>query len=365
MMDLGGMSAAESNTKLNLGKNNRVKVVALDFELLTKSIQQISMDDALKVGAVPSLSSRSQGPLVSLGKVQPDISMIQNIANLLNVKLNDTSSKSSADSGTMFVQKKKSWLQQGEDDLSRLTGNTDSDSNSGTEIATSQSANVSNHSPFQVDIRAKYASKLKNKVQGGLAGVEVMKSQQQEMLKGGDAAGHLVARSIAAAQTVSSRGNKWLAKTGVGTLLTFLDKRCISIALLPPPQIMTEKEKDQTMEDMLQLTRQLPNIHFDTLVSGITKDPQVNSEKAPYIILDYISNQYQDVKTTEIMVVSDHDAMLRQARNGSMITCRVRPKHAPRGSVTTSYTVESINEVQNVVNDLCGISFNTVFSSRS
>lgn len=387
MMDMGGVASAESNTKLNLGKNNRVTVVALDFALLTQSIQNSvisSHSDSNNSSVVGEGSNNNTSNRIehhTIGKVQPDISMVQNFARLLNVTLNDGDERLSTSNHTKRKGKER-------DDMSLLLGTNQNESDSGKEDRTVGSSSLPN-----MDIRAKYAQKLKDKIQGGLAGVDSAKFHKEETLAKGDAAGHLVARSIAASQTVATSGSKWLATTGAGTLLTFLDKRCLSIALLPPPTFVSQEEKDSTIKSMQELTQQLPNVKFDVLLSCVTgmDSSQDNDDtsstikqgtpasagaaigsgsgdrgrgEATKILIHRLLQEKHDIPTTKILVVSDQDAYLRQARDCGMLTCRVRPKNAPRGNVTTSYTVERISEVQNAVNDLIGISFNTVFSSR-
>ena len=62
------------------------------------------------------------------------------------------------------------------------------------------------------------------------------------------------------------------------------------------------------------------------------------------------------------IVVSDRDDYLGSAKELGVFTCRVRKKNAPRGNITTNYTVEMVKEVEDVVNELNGISYNTVFN---
>jgi hypothetical protein len=354
MMDMGGVAAAESNTKLNLGKNNRVKVVALDFELLTQSIQSSIQSHSDERNSSNTLDIRR---IEKLGEVQPNISMVQNFAKMLNVTLNGEEERS----GRNKKEEEK-------DDLSLLLGTTNR-KQSNSEKENEAKSNSAVGSLPNMDIRAKYAQKLKDKIQGGLAGVDSAKFQKEEILAKGDAAGHLVARSIAASQTVATSGSKWLATTGAGTLLTFLDKRCLSIALLPPPRIVSQEEKDSTTKSMQELTRQLPYVKFDVLLPSVTgMDQQFETEQglkqAPEILIRRLLQEHHETPSTKILVVSNQDAYLRQARDCGMLTCRIRPANAPRGNVTTSYTVERMSEVQNAVNDLIGISYNTVFSSR-
>ena len=120
---------------------------------------------------------------------------------------------------------------------------------------------------------------------------------------------------------------------------------------------------------MQELTQQLPNVKFDVLLHSVTgmdldETEQEGPGQAPNILIKRLIQKSYDTPSVQIFVISDQDAYLLQARDSGMLTCRVRPKNAPRGNVTTSYTVESISDVQNAVNDLIGISFNTVFSSR-
>jgi hypothetical protein len=353
MMDMGGVAAADSsNTKLNLGKNNRVKLVALDFALLTQSIQS-SMSHSNKRNSSAVVETRG---IEKLGQVQPDISMVQSFAKMLNVTLNG---EERTNNNTKEEEK---------DDLSLLLGINQKQPNSLGKENQIKPKTVGSSLP-NMDIRAKYALKLKDKIQGGLAGVDSAKFHKEESLAKGDAAGHLIARSIAASQTVSTSGSKWLAATGAGTLLTFLDKRCISIALLPPPRFVSQEEKESMIQSMQELTQQLPNVKFDVLLHSVTgmdldETEQEGPGQAPNILIKRLIQQSYDTPSVQILVISDQDAYLRQARDSGMLTCRVRPKNAPRGNVTTSYTVESISDVQNAVNDLIGISFNTVFSSR-
>ena len=353
MMDMGGVAAAESNTKLNLGKNNRVKVVALDFELLTQSIQSSIQSHSNEKSSSNTLESRK---IEKLGEVQPNISMVQNFAKLLNVTLNGEE------------RSNRNKKEEEKDDLSLLLGTTNP-KQSNAEKEKEAKSNTAVGSLPNMDIRVKYAQKLKDKIQGGLAGVDSAKFQKEEILAKGDAAGHLVARSIAASQTVATSGSKWLATTGAGTLLTFLDKRCLSIALLPPPRLVSQEEKDSTTKSMQELTRQLPYVKFDVLLPSVTEmDQQCETDQglkqAPEILIQRLLQEHHETPSTKILVISDQDAYLRQARDCGMLTCRIRPTNAPRGNVTTSYTVESMSEVQNAVNDLIGISYNTVFSSR-
>ena len=61
--------------------------------------------------------------------------------------------------------------------------------------------------------------------------------------------------------------------------------------------------------------------------------------------------------------MSDQDNLLKAARDSGMITCRIRPKNARRGNISAHYTVEDVLQVQDVVNEMNGISFNAVLNA--
>ena len=288
----------------------------------------------------------------------PNVGMITNMAKLLNVDLGGT------------IGRKK---EEDEDDLSRLTsaGAASSRRPSAPANVRPEEDEIGSHilsklpnpsttaastkAPPVTDPCAKYADKLRKRLDGGLAGVENMKVQQEEALQRGDAAGHWAARKIAAAQPVagSTKGSKWLAATGTGNLLVYLTNRSMKIALLPVPDNADEESNDATARRMDEMEAQLPQVRFDLLV----KEGQLS----PSDILGQVQDN-AGVPSESLLVVSDRDDFLREAKQKGYYTCRIRPKNAPRGNVTTNYTVSEIKEVEDVCNELNGISFNTVFS---
>jgi len=112
------------------------------------------------------------------------------------------------------------------------------------------------------------------------------------------------------------------------------------------------------MED---LTRQLPNVKFDLLLEGSRHAGVTNDDVAKEILKKVTDELGSEPIST--LVISDRDGYLRSARDIGMFTCRVRRKNAPRGNVTTNYNAEDVSEVEEVVNDLNGISYNAVFSN--
>ena len=373
MMDLGGVSAADvgSKSRIDTGKNNKIRAVALDFDLLIRNLDAQKAQAGGGSGGLPSAKTIS-GQTTSTGgaasikaAATPNTGVIENMAKLLNVDLGGTIGRKKDDDET--------------DDLSRLTGGGGttprnpsapagfqpeedaignsilsglSSSLSSSKPEAPKTAIASTKAPPLSDPRAKYADKLRKKLDGGLAGVENMKAQQEDALKRGDAAGHLVARKIASSQPVGT-GSKWLAATGTGNLLVFLTNRSMKIVLLPVPQNTDKESNDAAARRMDDLEQQLPQVRFDLLV----KDGHLS----PSDILSNIQDK-TDVSSGSILVVSDRDDYLREAKERGHYTCRIRPKNAPRGNVTTNYTVSEVKEVEDVCNELNGISFNTVFS---
>ena len=331
MMDMGGVPSATAKTKLDMGKNNKIRAVALDFDLITRSIESHRLQDLKnktekEKEEEAKAEANAQKVQASLGDVKPRTDVVSSIADLLGIKMG-------GDDGPRVkipVEIEKSEEQKALDMRERLTN----------------------------DIRVKYAKKLRDRVDGGLAGVDVAKGKREEMLTKGDAGGHFAARSLAAANTVSTSGSKWLATTGTGNLLSFLSKRSMMITLLPSPRKMTLGEQETIRRDMESLTRQLPSIKFDLLLDGVTE----SREDRAGLILGKITDELETEPLTTL-VVSDQDAYLKSARDLGFYTCRVRRQNAPRGNITANYTSESVEEVQDVVNELVGLSFNTVFSS--
>ena len=332
MLDMGGVSAADTANamKINVGKNSKLQVIALDFDLISRSID--AMKEEQKDGRVklPEENGRKAKDIL------PDVNRVENIANLLNVKLG-------GERTPLKVDVK-------EDDLSRLTGS----GNRETEVKEKEEMAT----PL-MDIRAKYAKKLRSKVDGGIAGLENMKNQRDDALQKGDAAGHLYARKVAASKSVSTSGSKWIATSGLGKLLDFLNGRSMKICLLPSPHNHSENSWALEKSSMEDLKKQLPHVDFSICMEN---ESGKETSLGPNDLLESITSTLKS-KSLSTIVVSDKDIFLRSAREKGMYTCRVRQKNQPRGNVTTDYTVETVKEVEDVVNEVNGISFNSVFSS--
>jgi len=352
MLDMGGVSPVGPEARINLGKNNRVRAVCLDFNLITRSLeerrkqaeQQTQADSRTSTGTTTS-SNLSASPV----KVKPDVSLVNQFANLLNIKLGGTNSN---------VPNRKE-----DDDLSLLLGspgkeNTKPDSNR---------TPVSVKAPPHMDIRDKYAAKLRSKIDGGVAGLQLANAEKDDNAPRGDASLHLAARNLISTEGIDSSKSKsrWLATSGVGKLLSFLSSRSMHIALLPMPSTDTkpisDEDVEQTRREMSDLAKQLPHVHFDVTIPDGRRRGDVGKSNvdAAVDVLNTVSTKLEGVQPIKLVVVSDRDDYLLAARDKGMYTCRVRPANKRRASFTVNYDVDEVSDVQDIVNEINGISFNS------
>jgi hypothetical protein len=347
MLDMGGAPSANSDNSLtrtvNASKNSRIQAVALDFQTL------LNMNDGGKAALTVGLSStnlakqenrESSSPATT---VAPDADRVQQLASLLNVDLGS----SPKDNGTAATEVASS-----------------ASASASKQWKNTLEANLKDHDPSANDIRAKYAAKLK----GGLVGIELAKSEVGETLSPGDAAGHLAARKIAIMDGAmngnnnsNNVANRWLPSQAAAQLLTLLTHRSIRIVLLPT---LESKNKTTTVEGesktMQNFKDQLPNIVIDKIISKFEDDGDI-SNGIEGALRSGIVDEFE-LDPTKVLLVSKSDPYLKAARDMGMNICRVRPKNARLGSITPHYTVQTIGEVQDVVNEINGISFNTVLN---
>ena len=264
MLDMGGVGQAAVTKQINVGKNNKVRAIALDFNLITRSIEErraLAEKENENRSNVQNTNSINSAKAAAQTPIQPDTSVVQNMANLLGIKLGDSSPHTN--------QTKK----HDNDDLSGILG--------GPEISIiesnqqQKSKESTRKAPPNTDIRSKYAAKLRNKIEGGVAGLELAKSEKEDTLTRGDASIHLAARNLisaegAAGSSATSSSSRWLATTGVGKLLSYINGRSMQIALLPMPSTPSLPQSDedvkQALDEMTNLTNQLPKVNFDVLI---------------------------------------------------------------------------------------------------
>lgn len=346
MMDMGGVPLIGVDTHIDVGKNNKVMAVALDFHLITRSIEERRQRALAEEEEISGNSriKKLQNSTSAIPPVQPDTSFVEKMANLLNINLGGDPTKDPT----------------GKDDLSAISGNSDTSNKSALKSVTSP----------HMDIRSKYASKLRNRIDGGVAGLDLAKSEKEDTIQRGDASIHLAARDLISTEgmqgTANTSSTRWLATTGVGKLLSFVGARSMQIALLPLPSTSTHPLTDdcveQTRKEMESITKQLPNIKFNLLVSdgrerGVGIDG-ANDTAAEHVVAHVLS-KIDTVPPLKFLVVSDRDDYLGAARDSGMFTCRIRPKNKRRGNITTNYNVEDVGSVVDVINEINGISFNS------
>lgn len=362
MMDLGGVGQAAVTKKINVGKNNKVRAICLDFHLITRSIEERralaekEIENGRIQNSIENAASKSESS--SADTIQPDTSVIQSFANMLGVQLGGL--------GDSINHKTKQ-----QDDLSGILGN-DYKSEPEQKVTTPKKVitPLSSHS----DIRSKYSQKLRNKIEGGVAGLDLANSEREGTLKKGDASMHLTARNLISAEGAagsSTSSSRWLATTGVGKLLSFVDGRSMQIVLLPLPSTPSMPQSDEdvkrTLEEMTSLTRQLPNVNFDLLIADGRRRGQVVTEgqndNAAQDVLANVLSKMDTVDPIQFVLVSDRDDYLGAGRDLGMFTARVRPKNKRRG-LTTNYNVDDVGSVQEVINDINGVSFNSALKAK-
>ncbi|KAL3907261.1 MAG: hypothetical protein SGILL_008944 [Bacillariaceae sp.] len=261
MLDMGGAPTAANDRAMlrtvNASKNSKLQAVAFDFEILIRETGPLGSSPSTVVSESSS-SPTADMPTSKLNtRPQVDTDRINQVASLLNVDM---------DSNQAFKNPYKEPTLTSSSLSSKLLGDAGSSGAAPPTEATSTSSQSSttnsssiNKNPLE-DVRAKYAKKLK----GGLAGIELAKSQVEDTLSKGDASGHLAARKIAVQQPTtakSNRGTKWMANFGASKLLAYLTHRSIRIALLPSPKSVGNAERQEQEQDhMHDLATQLKDV---------------------------------------------------------------------------------------------------------
>mmetsp|Transcript_657 Transcript_657/g.1034 ORF Transcript_657/g.1034 Transcript_657/m.1034 type:complete len:357 (+) Transcript_657:87-1157(+) len=343
MLDMGGMpSAATSKAarSVDTSKNLKVRCIAFDFALLTRAVQ----DCTVKKGSKEFSPEQREIELPT--PTTPKVGMVEEIASILNVRLGGSIERRPNEAEdellsaiTGEVQSKK--------DLSEKEGNCFKEKDKESESTHSSILPTS-------DIRSKYFHKLRNRAEDGMSidGIERAKRQIDDNLTKGDAAGHLAARAIAINQG-SKNSTKWMALTGTGSLLQYVSTRNMKIALLPIPDNDKHEQEGKRMDDF---TKQLPQVTFNLLL---------RKGKDACDILEKLCDGLSIDDPNSTLVVSDRDDYLKSAKEVGMTTCRIRHTlNGPRGNTTAHYNVTNLADVQDVINEVNGISFVAVRGQR-
>jgi hypothetical protein len=350
MLDVGGMPSASNDRTLirtvNASKNSKLQAVAFDFEILIKAPTSNtgSGEGANKTMVPTGVSTGSSLKIDTRPTV--DVDQINHVTSLLKVDIN-------SHTPSFKNPYKEPIISLNNNKMAAPTAPTTASIPS-----PSSKPQLPKSAPYQ-DIRAKYAKKL----QGGLAGIDLAKSQLEDTLAKGDAAGHLAARQIAIQQSNVSRtlsGSRWMANAAASKLLTYLTHRSIRVALLPSPQRVGsshgQKEEQQWMHDF---QTQLKDVVIDAVVPSLTDADHSTITTA---LQDGVLKELAMSDPTVVLVVCDRDDYLKAAKELGMLTCRLQPKNARRGNITAHYTASSVEDVQEIVNEINGISFNVVLN---
>ena len=375
MLDMGGAPSSlndnqGSTHKLNLGKNCHLQAVIFDFDVLTRSVQQAGSDNN-KPGNTTSTTAPNLSGVVPTHAIEPDRGKIEQLARILNVDLGGSDNNK--------MEKSIASDQSFKDDLSLLLTGEKSTRTAG--AATTTATTTPNTTLSTPDIRAKYAAKLQSAgFQSGLSGVDRAKEEQTSHT--GDAAGHWAAR--AHATTIPTSTNRWMAATGTGQLLQYLHQRSMKLVLVGTPVAAgtdnnntPNSEETQQMNDFLQqmkgkvvFTAVIPQdgtMTVDRLAQRAIQEVLMlkpsssnGTTTAPPPAAAATAAKPETLSPDRCLWVSDRDDCLRAAREAGLVTVRIRPPNARRGHVSAHYTVETVPETQQVINEINGISFKTV-----
>lgn len=413
MLDLGGAPSSSTSvfdrttTITNLNKNCHLQAVIFDFSLLCHTTtstalpppqQQEHQNDensTTTTTAVAPLLHQNQNR--GTNYCQPDVEKIQQVADLLKV---DWSAATGIKDKSLDGRKSQNDdVDTDEVSWSRLLFNTktaDSKKDGNASATTTRpippqhpsakhSDNNDNYNKSgQDDIRSKYAAKLQRaRFGGGTVPAGPLKEDAAQKYRG-DAADHFAARArvtTAATTTTNNNnngGSSWMAATGTGALLTYLRQRNMKLALAATPGVVkmgassnncaststtastttTTLNESQRIENFCNQVRD--KVKFDAVSQGsyTTAEQLVAATVAQ--LLGTSTTTATTITPDRCLWVSDRDDCLRAAKEAGLLTARIRPGNARRGNVTAHYTVHAVPDVQTVINEINGISFNTV-----
>ncbi len=323
MLDMGGMPAAASEKKavrrVNASKNSKVRAVSFDFDLLTRCLQQDRQSKYFKEKMTEERSNQSV-----IETEMPNIDVIEQVASFLRVPFGgETTPNSEKYLSAIAVENQRDIPGVESDSLPNEFG----------------------------DVRSKYASRLRQKLEGGVSAFELAQIQREESLTHGDAPVHLAARALAKENlSANSTGTRWMALTGTGALLNYLSNRSIKIALLPKPNHPNPKLEGKQMNDF---STQLQEVHVDVMLNEGTNSASVAVREALNLL---------GVDPVATLLVSDRDDYIRAATEAGMVSCRIRPMNSPRGNASAHFSKEEVAGVQEVIDEMNGISFNALLN---
>ena len=353
MMDLGGKPLSEGNRKLaksltrSLSRKLAVRGILFDYNVITNVAPESAVAEpeegevekeetvsfrlpahVADMAAVLGVNVSATGDGVSLGKVEDD----------------------DKDGKAPPLTREEEEEEVAALDLSRPRGlKKDMMKNGPSDVV-----------PGADDIRAKYMAKLKAKrgidasqILGTPGKVGSTASSEQ------DSTFHLSLRSSIVSSEKDSEPNKyasgrWLPVSGMGKLLQYVCSRSIKVGIMSGWPLLPSYKAG----DVMEYQRQLGMVDFDFVFDeGAAQDDEA-LVPASIQELDVESGSAGDL--SGVMVVSQETRILKAARDANSYTCYVVPKSGRRCGISTNYTINSIGELRDVIDDVNGVSFNNV-----
>lgn len=408
MLDLGGVAPHTSTNNSILksskfNKNCHLQAVIFDFNLLLSTTNSSSSSSSTNSSNVeptvaPSPSSGRMDPVMVPLSIQPDVAKIQDIAKLLNVP----TGRDSLDRKLASVRCLE------EDDLSLLlegaVGGGDVGSSPGPHQQSvspmEQTPNMSTPPPLPApttttggqqphDIRSKYWDRIQKRT-GSVPSSSMIESSSKDsdtkQPPRGDAELHWAARArvVSTEMANTNINHQWMVATGTGQLLGFLQMRSIQLGLAATPatrehqngkQPNGETEATQEASRMDVFAKQLRDkVQFDAILKESGTAVQiiasmlqllrggvaVSSSSNGSVVNQQQQQQQRALTPDRCLWVSDRDDCLRAAKDAGLLTARIVRPNARRGNVSAHYTVQDVHDIQTVVNEINGISFNAV-----
>ena len=363
----------------SLSKNNKVRAILFDFNLV--SIQGAHDPIARKneIQAMKGFNTTNSEPTKTTttnGLAEDFSSFVAKHAALLNVKLGSE-------------MKPNVPASESKDDLSKLIGSQEQLFNSQIENIKDEEMKASavdgvqafknneklkkkNQIDGEVDVRNKYAQALKKKGLG-LAGIERINLDKTEQLSKGDSSVHMNARQMALQRDedklYGDDGDlRWMVANGVAALCHYLASRGMKMGIITSPK---ELEEEKVRADMMRFTKQLETFEFHHIGNNpYAMNDNLSVQNKEEIILksafdSFLSEDpnFTSVEPKHILVCTSSDSIIKSSRDAGYFTCRIRAPNAIRGEITANYVVETLEQVEDIVNEINGISFTSVRSS--
>ena len=351
MMDMGGVPLSSGNKKLaksltkSLSKRLKVRGVLFDYNVITNHAPE-------NIKAEEDESSRASSSESSFFRLPQHVA---DMAAVLGVNVAAT------DKGVSLgrQEEREKIFSEPEAmnetiDLSRRTSKKESQRKLPADVAP----------PGADDVRAKYMAKLKAKK--GISASQILGTSGQAgsaTASDQDSTFHLSLRdSIVSAENNAdpnkySNSGRWLPVSGMGRLLQYTSSRSIKIGIMSGSPLLASYKAG----DVQEYQKQLGKVDFDFVFEeGVGN----NGGDAGALVAESIKELDVEAGVGDdlsgVMVVSQETEILKAARDANSYTCYVIPLNGRRCGISTNYTIKTISELRDCVDDVNGVSFNNV-----